>query len=359
MRSTAWSIAADGTPGPDLYACLKAAVAAPSVHNTQPWRFQAHDGVIEVYADRSRRLGVLDPAGRELMISVGAAVFNLRVEMLARGRLPVLNVLPDPARPDLAARVTVGPVVEVPATARRLARAIPLRHTNRRPFTATPVPPEVRDDLVAAARAEGGDLVLADGGAREALLDAVRTAERRRSADPAYWSELDAWTRDPAHRQDGVPPEAFGPWDPLETVPIRDFGLTQPTSRRPSAPFEKSPTLALLYSRGDTREDWIRAGAALERTLLTATVHGLSTTLMTQPLEFPELRSRFARPGHRFAQAVIRIGYGPLSPPSPRRPIAEVLRTEERRLTEERRRRDRRRPRSTQDRLAGAAVDRR
>lgn len=339
MRTTAWSIAADGTPGPDLYACLKAAIAAPSVHNTQPWRFQAYDGVIEVYADRSRRLWVLDPTGRELMISVGAAVFNLRVEMLVHGRLPLLYVLPDPTRPDLAARITVGPAAEVPVTARHLARVIPQRRTNRRPFTANPVPPEVLDDLVAAARTEGCDLVLIDGADRDALLDVARAAERRRRNDPAYWAELDAWTRDPAHRWDGVPPETFGPWDALETVPIRDFGLTRPVARRPVAPFEEAPTLVMLYSRGDSPADWVRVGEALERTLLTATVHGLATTLMTQPLEIPELRARFTDvDSGRVAQAVIRLGYGPLSPPSPRRPVADFLVTADRRASGRRRR---------------------
>lgn len=327
MKTTAWSIARDGTPGPDLYACLKAAVAAPSIHNTQPWRFRAHDGVIEAYADRSRRLGVLDPTGRELMISVGAAVFNLRVVMLTHGRLPVLSVLPDPTRPDLAARVTVGPVTETPVTARHLARVIPQRHTNRRPFTATSVPPEVRADLVAAARAEGGDLVVFGGGARDDLLDLIRAAERRRRNDPAYWVELDTWTRYPGRRRDGVPPETFGPRDALETVPIRDFGLTRPGARRPAEPFEPAPALAVLHTRGDRPADWVRAGAALQRVLLTATVHGLATTLMTQPLEIPELRARFAGPrgGGQVPQVVIRLGYGPLSPPSPRRPVADVL----------------------------------
>lgn len=352
MRTTAWSIGPDGTPGPDLYACLKAAVAAPSIHNTQPWRFRPHDGVIEVFADRSRRLPVLDPSGRELMISVGAAVFNLRVEMLVHGRLPLLYVLPDPARPGLAARITVGPAVKAPPTARHLSQAIPKRHTNRQPFASTPVPAEIVDDLVAAARAEGGDLVVVDAETREILLDLVRMAERRRRNDPAYWAELDEWTRDPAHRRDGVPPEAFGPWDALETVPIRNFGLTRPVARRRAAPFEEGPTIAVLYTSGDTLPEWVRAGAALERTLLTATVFGLATTLMTQPLEIPELRVLLddlggsggpatpdgsggpGTPGGsgglgagRSAQAVIRFGYGPLSPPSPRRPVEEFLTT--------------------------------
>lgn len=325
MRTT-WSIGPDGTPGPDLYACLKAAVAAPSVHNTQPWRFHPYDGVIEVFADRRRMLEVLDPTGRELMVSVGAAVFNLRVEMSVRGRLPLLYVLPDPTRPDLAARVTIGPAIDVPVTARHLSRAIPLRHTNRRPFAATPVPDDVVDDLVDAARVEGADLVVADAAARDALLEVVRVAERRRRNDPAYWAELDVWTRDAAHRRDGVPPETFGPWDVLETVPIRDFGLTRPAARRRPGSFEEGPTIAVLYTSGDHVPDWIRAGEALERVLLSATVRGLATTLMTQPLEIPELRALLNERGAgRMAQAVIRFGYGPLSPPSPRRPVADFL----------------------------------
>lgn len=84
--------------------------------------------------------------------------------------------------------------------------------------------------------------------------------------------------------------------------------------------------LVVLHTAADTAEDWVRAGLALERVLLTATVHGLATTLMTQPLEVPHLRKRLSWPiRDRFAQAIVRVGYGPPSAPTPRRPVDDVL----------------------------------
>jgi nitroreductase len=327
MTGTQWSVPVGGELSPALRDCLEAAVAAPSIHNSQPWRFRlSADGVVDVYVDHSRRLEVLDPRGREALISVGAAVFNLRVAMLARGRVPMLELLPSLAEPNLAARVAVGPPVHVPETARMLDHVIPLRRTNRRPFDEISLPKEVLGDLAAAARVEGGDLVQVDPLVRDTLLGLVRTAEMRRRAEPAYWTELADWTLQANGRDDGVPPEAYGPWSAMEAVPLRDFGLVQHVRRREVRMYEIDPTIAVLYSPGDTRADWLRAGQALERTLLTATVRGVATTLMTQPLEYPDLRALIADPrtGHR-PQAIVRFGYGPPSPPTPRRPLAEVV----------------------------------
>jgi hypothetical protein len=123
-----------------------------------------------------------------------------------------------------------------------------------------------------------------------------------------------------------VPPAAFGPWDRLELMPIRDFGLTVPTPRRRPAPYEAEPTLAVLSTFGDDRAERLRAGMALEHVLLRATALGLSTTMMTQALEVPWLRQllddRTLR--HR-AQVVIRCGYGPPAAATPRRAVDEVL----------------------------------
>jgi hypothetical protein len=109
-------------------------------------------------------------------------------------------------------------------------------------------------------------------------------------------------------------------------MPIRDFGLIRPVRRRSRVPFEDEPTIAVLYTAGDTRWEWLRAGQALERALLTATVRGVATTLMTQPLEIPELRALLADSARgRVPQAIVRFGYGPPSPPSPRRSVSDVL----------------------------------
>jgi hypothetical protein len=216
--------------------------------------------------------------------------------------------------------------VAVPPAVRALAKAIPRRHTSRRAFWVAPVPADVRDELVAAARTEGAHLLLAHPVVRRAVLSVVRTADVRWRNDPAYRSELADWTDRPGG--DGIPLDAFGSWDALEIVPIRDFGLLSPVDDRWAEPFEDQPMIAVLYTVGDTPHDWLRAGQALERALLAATVHDLSATLMTQPLEVPELRALLAdEAGGRVAQAIVRFGYGPPPVPSPRRPVEEVLTT--------------------------------
>src|SRR5205814_3869916 len=152
----------DWVPGPAIASCLRAAIAAPSIHNSQPWLFRPHGDTVDVYLDRARRLHATDPDGREMHVSVGAALLNLRIAMLAAGRRALVRLLPDADRPDLAAVVTVGPAIAATPEISALADAIPRRQTNRRPFGSTPVPPAVLDALVAAARAEGADLSMVD-----------------------------------------------------------------------------------------------------------------------------------------------------------------------------------------------------
>jgi nitroreductase len=325
-RYADWRLSDDGRLGPVLRDCLHAAVAAPSIHNTQPWRFRPRPDGVDIFADPTRKLDVIDPSGREVVISVGAALLNLRVAVLARGRSPLTRVMPDPEDPEHVARVTFGPPISISDTVRLLNQAIPRRHTNRRPFAESAVPPPVLDELVRAAEIEGGHLAIADSGARDAVLGLVRLAERRERSEPRYWRELREWTFQSPHRRDGVPPEAFGPWSALETVPIRDFGLIEPARQRRVVIFEKEPTIAVLYTGADSRRQWVLAGQALERTLLTATVRGVATTLMTQPLEIPHLRELLTEPGSGLVpQAILRFGYGPASAPTPRRPLEEVV----------------------------------
>ena len=118
----------------ELASCVRAAIRAPSLHNSQPWRFRYRSGGVEVFADQTRRLEVIDPSGRELMISVGAAIFNLRLAMRQLGRVPTVRLFPDPAAPNLVAAVVPGAIAPPSGALSTLADAIPHRHTNRRPF---------------------------------------------------------------------------------------------------------------------------------------------------------------------------------------------------------------------------------
>jgi hypothetical protein len=109
-------------------------------------------------------------------------------------------------------------------------------------------------------------------------------------------------------------------------LPIRDFGLLQPRADRAVDRFEPYPTIMVLSTDGDTRRDWVRAGQALQRVLLTATWLNLATTPISQPVEIPAVRRLLTDRGTgRSAQLVLRVGYGRPAATTPRRALADVL----------------------------------
>jgi nitroreductase len=318
----------DGAPGEALRDCVAAATAAPSIHNTQPWLFRVRGEAVDVLVDPSRRLPAADPHGREMHVSVGAAVFNLVVAVRARGRQAHVMLMPDPVRSDVVARVRLGREATPPASALALAEAISRRHTNRRPYQDRPVPADVLADLSLAAQREGVDLLAADPALRAAVWSLIRTADNALRDAHAYRAELAAWTTPggAVGRRDGVPRQAFGPRDLRQAIPLRDFGLGNgaPTV---TVPFEPDPTLLLLFTAQDTPAYWVTAGMALQRVLLTATVRGLAATPLSQVVEVPRLRALLADPASdRVLQTVLRVGYpATRSLATPRRPVDDVL----------------------------------
>jgi nitroreductase len=314
-------------PSQDLLeACVRTATLAPSLHNSQPWLFRVRAGTVEVYADPSRRLDVLDPTGRELTISVGAALSTLRLSLHAAGCLPDVALFPDRAQPDLVARVTcVGPA-SVPEVVDRLVAAVPHRHTNRYPFTGTAVPAEAIEQMTYAAWEENARLTVADEAACDAIITLSQFAEQNQRITGEYREELARWTVDRARRYEGIPPSAVGPWDAMEITPVRDFGLAQPHLPRPAEAFEPHPCMMVLATGGDDRNAWIAAGQALQRVLLTATTLDLATTPISQPVEVPAVRERLTDTTTGvWAQMVLRVGYGRRVAATPRRLLADVL----------------------------------
>lgn len=308
-------------------ALVAAACAAPSIHNTQPWRFITTPRTVEVHADPARGLHVIDPAARALVISCGAAVLNLRVALAWFGRRSRTRWLPSPGVPTHLATVQVVGSHRALDVDRELYPALHRRRSSRRPMTTRPVPTAVLDELGHAARKEGAALHLLTGDAADGLLAIVGDADAAQRRESAYREELGAWTTADSTRPDGVAASAFGAWPGPGQVPQRDFTVGGVVVARRAEAFEAAPTLAVLSTRDDTVVNWLRAGTALQRLLLVATIHRLRAGFLTQPLELPafrdEVRALIGPPN--MPQVVLRLGYGPAPPRSRRRPVDEVV----------------------------------
>jgi nitroreductase len=305
------------------------ATLAPSVHNTQPWRFVLRPGVLDVYAERGRQLGVLDPTGRQLHLSVGCAIFNARVSLAASGLSPAVRRLPDPAQPALLASIEVGdePVDKQVAA---LDPVIGLRQTNRRRFASGEVPPELVSTLVSAAGCEGAILhpVIQEED-RMALARLMQRADSLEIADPAYRAELRAWTTTDPDRRDGVRALVVPHVDGTagDEVPIRDFDSQGKGGLPAATQSGREQCLLLLGTSTDRPEAWLRVGEALERVWLEATRAGYVASLFSQPVEVAVIRAQL-RTDLRLSMhphMVIRVGRAPVTPASRRRHVADVL----------------------------------
>lgn len=314
---------------------VAAATAAPSMHNAQPWRvhYRAADHLLLLRADPERAMPHSDPDGRALHIGCGAALFNLRVATAHADLVADTDLLPDPADPLLLAAVRLSaPLPHRPADAElsRLYPAIRQRHTSRHPFADSDLPDEVRAALENAAALEGATLLFPGAWHAETVLDLVHDAESRDLADPGANEDVLRWTRLGAEADtavDGVPEYAFGPRKQDGRAPVRDFAGRRTVADRGTTTFENTPRLALLSTRGEGPADWLRAGQALERVLLEATLADLATSLTSHALEDRALRPLVRDPASGTGQVhmVLRLGYGPRGPATPRRPVKDVL----------------------------------
>ena len=308
---------------------LSTAARAPSVHNTQPWRFRINPSNIELCADPSRKLRV-DPVGREMLVSCGAALFGLRLAIRSLGYRPVVALLPDQAQLRLLARVTMVGGAPMTATEQQMLNAIPHRHTHRGAFSPGPLPPRLLAGMQHDAVAEGATLALVQSAIDyQRLATLLATTGPKQDLDPVARADVRRWSRAaPSAPRDGVPAWAFSSLQVSEPGRLRqrDFDLGRGIG------FEITPgghpaATAVLITLGDRRVDWMKAGQALQRLLLHAASKWVSASLHTQPLESAQIRQlvkeHLTLPG--FPQVLLQFGAVDSTEPTSRRPPSDLI----------------------------------
>jgi nitroreductase len=316
---------------PGLEELVRYAALAANGHNTQPWRFHLGGNSIAILPDFKRRTPVVDSDDHHLFASLGCAAENLALAAAASGRPGALRF--DPASDgSVVLELGSGPMERSP-----LFEAIPQRQSTRADYDGRPVAPADLEVLAAAAaRVRGVDtVIITDRRQIEQVLDLVVAGNSAQMADAAFVRELKEWIR-------------FNPRQALES----GDGLFSAASGNPTAPawlgslmfdlvfsaaaendkyarqLRSSAGLAIFVSERDDKEHWMRAGRSCQRFALQATALGLKHAFVNQPVEVASLRPRLASllgmPGRR-PDLVMRFGYGPALPFSPRRLVKTVL----------------------------------
>ena len=303
-----------------LAQAANAAGLAPSVFNTQPWRWRIFPERLELHAERSRQLGVADPEGRLLTISCGAALHHARVALAAEGWEAVVVRLPEPQDADLLARVSLGERSGVTNEAMRRYQALQVRRTDRRQLLDQPVPPEALAEIRAAVEGEHNHLHLLHPEQVNDLSVAAARADVLEATDSALRAEMAYWVGGRRPAGTGVPDTVIPTAPQTAGVPQRDLGRT---GTMPSSPgTDRSATYAVIFGAEDSPVWWLRAGEALSAAWLVASVHGVSVLPFSAPMEVSTtrmiLRRLLAGVGHPYL--VLRLGLVDPDEPAPPHP---------------------------------------
>ena len=306
---------------------LTLAARAPSVHNTQPWRWRVDDARLHLYADSERQLPNTDPDGRDLILSCGTALHHCVIAFAAVGWLSKVTRLPDPDDPNHLAAIELSPY-PADAVDIALAAAIPRRRTDRRHYSSWPVP--VGDIALMAARAVRNGVTLCQVEDLDKLNKIVaESVSEHFNRD--YLAELTAWSGRYASVA-GVPAHSTPPSDPEAKIPGRLFAGPALAMPPESSPADDNAVVLALGTGADDRLAQLRAGEATSAVLLTATSMGLASCPVTEPLEIADTRESVRSDifgGGDYPQMLLRVGWPPINadplPATPRRELSEIV----------------------------------
>ncbi len=306
------------------------ACRAPSLHNSQPWRWVAEGHVVHLFADSDRAPSHTDTTGREMLIGCGAVLDHFRVAMAAAGWTANVDRFPNPNNPRHLASIDFSPLEFVTDGHRRRADAILARHTDRLPFAAPSDWDSLEDELRGTVHADDVRLDVVPDELRPEVAEASQLAESLRLYDSSYHAELIGWTTD-LDATDGIPQTSLISAAESDRVDVgRNFPVTRNPERRGEVSEDHSK-LVVLSTNDDTRASMLRCGEMLSAVLLDATMAGLATCTLTHITELPASRQVLSTLIGQTAtpQVLIRIGAVPavedVVPPTPRRPIDDVF----------------------------------
>jgi len=306
------------------------ACRAPSVHNSQPWRWVSEGGGLHLYVDRTRWVHNTDHSGRESLISCGAVLDHLRVAMAAAGWQAHIKRFPNPDNIDHLASVEFSPRELVADVDRNRAEAILQRRTDRLPFRCPTFWARFEPALRGSVDGTAAMLDVLSDEVRSQLAEASQLTETLRRYDASYHAELQWWTS-PFALSVGIPPEALASTSEQWRVDVaRDFPARSDTDRRADLSVDGSKIL-VLSTAGDTRAEVFSCGEALSTVLLECTMAGMATCTLTHLIELDESRDIVRRLIRERGepQVLIRVGIAPpiedLPAATPRRPLDDVL----------------------------------
>ena len=317
-------------PAPVIERVVEVASKAPSVHNTQPWRWRASGRTLALYADRTRQLHETDPEGRNLTISCGAALHHAQVAAAALGWGADVLRHPDPHQPDLLARIALAPAPPPAAAAEALAAAEG-RRTDRRRFTSWPVPEERLAHLARIANEWGARAVpLTDVTERFIAERLILDGAARQRADVAAMNEQRAWQD--RGGADGVPGSALPGPAGRRGAHAHRFADAAATDEPGPPEVEATDGLIVFFDSHDDARAWLLAGEGLSAMWLAGTTGGLSVVPLTQVIEVRETRQAIQSEvlgGLAHPLLLARVGWQAIGQQAlartPRRAVSDIL----------------------------------
>jgi hypothetical protein len=306
------------------------ACRAPSLHNSQPWRWILDDDRLQLFVDPDRVVRRTDRSGREAIISCGVALDHLRVAVAAAGWKANVERFPNPNNLLHLAAIDFSPLEFVTETHRRRANDILVRRTDRLPFAAPPGWESFEPELRYIVNSDAVRLDVIADDLRPQLAQASQLTEALRLYDSSYHAELQWWTA-AFEVADGIPHSSLVSTAESDRVDIgRTFPMTPHQERRAEVDNDHSKIL-VLSTYDDSHCSILRCGEALSAVLLEATMAGLATCTLTHITELPASRVVVTEliGQNTIPQVLIRAGLAPaiehVPPPTPRRPIDDVF----------------------------------